>query len=193
MSSSNILSLIGLCHKAGKLEIGEEPVGGAARSRQARLVLVASDAAENSRRRAQHFAEAGAAPWLGLPFTKAELGRVLGRTSCAMAAITDAGFAAALATKLAALDAEQYGETAGMLDVRAKRVQDRQADKRRHEKNLREGKKKPWAPTAPKAAPAAKAARLPQRPAALAQGTAPAAPAPKPRLAPRGRITITKK
>ena len=48
--SNAILSLIGLCKKAGRLEVGEEPVGAAARARHARLLLVASDAAASTRR-----------------------------------------------------------------------------------------------------------------------------------------------
>lgn len=46
---------------------------------------------------AAHFGEAGGALWLQMPFTKAELGEQLGRSSCAMLAVTDFGFAAALA------------------------------------------------------------------------------------------------
>ena len=55
-----LLNLIGLAKKAGKLEVGEEPAGAAARSKHARLILIASDAADNTRRRALHFGEAGA-------------------------------------------------------------------------------------------------------------------------------------
>lgn len=47
----HILSMIGLAKKAGRVEIGEEPVGSAARSRHARVILVASDAAASSVRR----------------------------------------------------------------------------------------------------------------------------------------------
>ena len=51
MSNDPILHLIGLAKKAGKLEIGEEPVGAACRARQAKLVLLAADAAPNTFRR----------------------------------------------------------------------------------------------------------------------------------------------
>lgn len=44
----SILHLVGIAKKAGRLEVGEEPVGAAARARQAKLILVASDAAENT-------------------------------------------------------------------------------------------------------------------------------------------------
>ncbi len=141
----NGLSLIGLAKKAGRLEIGEEPVGAACRARQAKLLVLAGDAAENTLRRAAHFAEAGNAPWVKAPFTKAELGMAVGRTSCAMAALTDAGLAASLLKKLAALDPEQYGETAAALDTKAAKVLKRQKEQRQHEKNVQRGKVKPWA------------------------------------------------
>ena len=79
-----LLNLIGLAKKAGKLEVGEEPVGAAARSKHARLILIASDAADNTRRRALHFGEAGECICLEIPPTKEDLGRALGRTSCAL-------------------------------------------------------------------------------------------------------------
>ena len=94
MPHDPILHLLGLAKKAGRLEIGEEPVGAACRARQARLVLVAGDAAPNTRRRCAHFGEAGNVLWLEVPFSKAELGACFSRTSCALLALTDAGFAA---------------------------------------------------------------------------------------------------
>ena len=42
------MNLIGLAQKAGRLAVGEEPTGAAARARDARLILVAADAAENT-------------------------------------------------------------------------------------------------------------------------------------------------
>ena len=108
MANDPILHLLGLAKKAGRLEIGEEPVGAVCRARQARLVLLAADAASNTYRRAAHFGEVGNVLWLELPFTKEELGFQLGRSSCAMLALTDAGFAAAVSEKLRARDPEKY-------------------------------------------------------------------------------------
>ena len=105
-----LLNLIGLAKKAGKLEVGEEPVGAAARSKHARLILIASDAADNTRRRALHFGEAGECICLEIPPTKEDLGRALGRTSCALLALTDIGFAEAVAKKLAESDEAHYGK-----------------------------------------------------------------------------------
>lgn len=137
-----ILSLLGLAKKAGRLEAGEENVGGAARARAARLILLASDAAENTARRAGHFADAGACPCVRIPADKDALGRAVGRTSCALLAVTDTGFAEAVAKRLAALDAEQYGETAQRLSVKAARAAERKREQARHEKNVRAGGKR---------------------------------------------------
>lgn len=145
-----ILHLLGLAKKAGKLEIGEEPVGGAARARHARVIFMASDAASNSSRRAAHFGETGNVLFLQLPHTKAELGMQLGRSSVAMLAVTDPGFAGAIGDRLALLDPERYGPAAAQLRTKADRYEQRQKEQRQHEKNLRKGKYKPWA------APAAK-------------------------------------
>ena len=138
-----LLNLIGLALKAGKLEIGEEPVGAAARARQARLILIASDAADNTRRRAKHFGDAGECICLEIPAAKEELGRALGRTSCAMAALTDIGFAEAVAKKLAESDEAHYGDAARRLTIKAARAAERRKELKQHEKNLRAGKKKP--------------------------------------------------
>ena len=138
-----LLNLIGLAKKAGKLEVGEEPVGAAARSKHARLILIASDAAENTRRRAKHFGDAGECICLEIPATKEALGKALGRTSCALLALTDIGFAEAIAKKLAESDEAHYGEAAKRLSVKAARAAERRAELKQHEKNLRAGKKKP--------------------------------------------------
>ena len=149
MPNDPVLHLLGLAKKAGRLEIGEEPVGAACRARQAKLLLLAADAAPNTRRRAAHFGEAGGVLWLETPFAKAELGAILGRSSCAMLALTDPGFGAAVGEKLAARDPDKYGPAARQLREKADRALQRQKEQRQHEKNLRQGKRKPWAPPPP--------------------------------------------
>lgn len=152
MPNDPILHLLGLAKKAGKLEIGEEPVGAVCRSRHARLLLLASDAAPNTCRRAAHFGEAGNVLWLQLPHTKDELGFQLGRKSCAMVAVTDFGIAAAIGEKLA-MQSERYAPAAEQLRIKADRALQRQKEKRQHEKNVAMGKKKPWAAPAKESAP----------------------------------------
>ena len=41
---NNVLHLLGLSRKAGRLAVGEAPVGDACRTRTAKLILVAADA-----------------------------------------------------------------------------------------------------------------------------------------------------
>ena len=183
--SNAILSLIGLSKKAGRLEVGEEPVGAAARARHARLLLVASDAAANTRRRCSHFAEAGAVPWAELPFTKEELGGTVGRSSCALVAVTDIGFASSLAAKLSALNPERYGDLAAALDTKAQKALQRQKEQRQHEKNLREGKRKLWA--APPKEQKAKPVKEQQVPDSVRKLPISGSPRPK---GPRGKFTV---
>lgn len=164
----HILSLLGLCKKAGRVEIGEEPVGSAARARKARVILVASDAAAGSVRRAYAFARSGECLCLPIPATKDQLGSALGRTSCAMAAITDIGFANAVVGKLAAADPEQYRSASERLALKAQRARERQQEQRRHEKNLRRGIRRardtsPASPPRPKQASPAPAEHSPRR------------------------------
>ena len=138
--TEQVLSLLGLAKKAGRAEVGEEPVGAAARARKARVILVARDAGPSSQRRAFSFAQSGGCLCLTLPADKDALGRALGRTSVAMCAVTDIGFAGAIAKKLAVMDGEKYGAAAAQLDVKAQRAMERRAEQARHEKNLRQGK-----------------------------------------------------
>ena len=159
---NKVLGLLGLAKKAGQLEVGEEPTGAAARAKDARLLLIASDAAENSYRRLRHFADAGACLYAKLPCTKDELGSALGRTSCAMVAVTDVGFAEAIAKKLAEDNAEVYGEIAEKLRVKAQRAAERRKEMEQHEKNVRTGKKK----AAPKESEEKSAAKTQQKPKA---------------------------
>ena len=150
-----MLSMLGLAKKAGRVEIGEEPVGAAARAKKARVILVAQDAGPSSQRRAFSFAEAGACLCLTVPADKDALGRALGRTSVAMCAVTEIGFAGAVVKKLAAMDPERYGAAAAQLDGKAQRAMERRAEQLRHEKNLRQGKRRihsdkpPEVPAAP--------------------------------------------
>ena len=137
-----ILSMIGLAKKAGLVEIGEEPVGSAARAKHARVILVAGDAAASSVRRAYSFAQSGSCLCLAVDATKDQLGSALGRTSVAMVAVTDIGFAESIVKKLSAMDEGRYGAAAETLRVKARRAAERKAEQLQHEKNLQQGKKR---------------------------------------------------
>ena len=159
--NNHILTLIGLCKRAGMLEAGEEPVEGAARAKDARVLLLAEDAADNTARRVRHFAEMGSCLWLRVPFTKAEMGQILGRSSCAIVAITDIGFACNIVGRLAQVDPVRYDEAYALLQVKAKRAAERKAEMLAHKKNIRTGKVK--RKEAPAEAPAETPAEAPKK------------------------------
>ena len=102
--TDSALSLLGLALRGGNLAVGEEPVREACKTRRARLVLTAADAAQNSADRSRRWAEADGVPWVRLFWGKEALGGALGRKTCAMAALTHRGLAAALAEKLVRTD-----------------------------------------------------------------------------------------
>ena len=131
---------LSLARKAGRIELGEEPVGAAARAKKARLILVASDAGAHSWRRAKSFVAGTAQLCIKVPFTKDELGESIGRTSLAMAAITDPSMALAFVKALG--EPEKYREELEALDKRSQRVLQRQKEQKAHEKNVRKGIKK---------------------------------------------------
>jgi ribosomal protein L7Ae-like RNA K-turn-binding protein len=143
MNENDILRFIGLAKKAGHLEIGEEPVASAARSHAVRLFLVASDASENTARRAMRFQGTGKTVLFRLPYTKEELGDITGRGACALLALTDIGFASSLADKLESLLPDQYGEGAAQLRMQLKSAVLRRQEKARHENKRRQGKRLP--------------------------------------------------
>ena len=133
------LNYLSLARKAGRIELGEEPVGAAARAKKARLILVASDAGDHSWRRAKSFVAGTEQLCMKVPFTKDQLGEAIGRTSLAMAAFTDP--ALALAFLKAMGDPEKYKEALESLDRRTKRIRQRQQEEKNHQRNLRQGRK----------------------------------------------------
>ena len=133
------LNYMGLARKAGLIELGEEPVGAAARAQHARLVIVASDASDHTWRRALSFVSGTQQPCIRVGFTKDELGLAIGRTSLAIAAFTDPALALAFVKALG--QPEKYKAVMEGLDKRTKRVQQRRADEKAHLRNKKQGKK----------------------------------------------------
>jgi len=87
------LRILGLAKKAGLLAIGSESVAEAARLRKAAAILSASDAAERSKKQARRNAEDCGIAHIILPYTKLELGAVIGRGEPGMMAVLDKGLA----------------------------------------------------------------------------------------------------
>lgn len=134
------LNLLSLARKGGRIQLGEEAVGAACRAGHARLVILASDAGGNVTRRANSFVHNSPAPLLCLSFTRDEIGSAVGRSSCAIGAITDVALALAF---VEALDQpEQNSQLLQELQARVQRVQQRKQEEKAHQKNKRYGKKK---------------------------------------------------
>ncbi|MBQ7416025.1 MAG: 50S ribosomal protein L7 [Oscillospiraceae bacterium] len=131
------LNYLALARKGGRVELGEEPVGAAARAGKAYLMIVASDAGDHTWRRAKSFAAGTQQQCIRVAFTKDELGLAIGRTSLAMAAFTDAALALAF---VKALEKPQ-AEVVEALEAKAKRLKSRQQEAKAHQRNVRKGKK----------------------------------------------------
>lgn len=134
----NAIHYLSLARKAGRIEVGEEPTGAAARAGHARLVVVASDAPGNTLRRAKNFVAGTDQQMVVLPFTKDEMGEALGRTVVALAAITDPAMALALLKAME--DDARYGPAMEVLTRKAERLRRHQQEQKAHERNLRKGK-----------------------------------------------------
>ena len=85
----NAIHYLSLAKKAGRIAVGEEAVGAAARACRARLLLVAGDAPAGTLRRARNLVAGSGRPLAVVPFTKEELGTALGKTVVSLAALTD--------------------------------------------------------------------------------------------------------
>ena len=135
-----VLNYLALARKGGRAELGEEPVGAAARALKAHLILVAGDASDHTWRRAKSFAAGTDQQCIRLKATKEEMGFVIGRTSLAIAAITDAPLALALVNAMG--EPEKYAKTIEVLTAKAEKARKRQAEAKAHQRNLRKGGKK---------------------------------------------------
>ena len=83
------LQLLGIARKGGNAVIGDEPVGAAAAGGKARLIILAADAASHTRRRANSYGALHNTPVISIGADKGALGSIFGRSSVAMAALTD--------------------------------------------------------------------------------------------------------
>ena len=134
------LNVLSLARKAGLAELGEEPVGAAAREGHAYLTIVAGDASDHTWRRAKSFTAGTDQQCIRVSYTKDELGMAIGRQELAIAAITDPGMGLSLVESLG--DPVKYKAAIEMLTQKKKRAMQRQKEARAHKKNVRMGKKK---------------------------------------------------
>ena len=134
------LNYLALARKGGMAELGEEPVGATARALKAHLILVASDASDHTWRRAKSYAAGTDQQCIRLEATKDQMGFVIGRTSLAIAAITDVQLALALVKSLG--QSEKYSAALEVLNEKAQKAKKRQAEAKAHQRNVRKGGKK---------------------------------------------------
>ena len=131
------LNYLSLARKGGLAELGEEPVGAAARAGKAYVILVASDASDHTWRRAKSFAAGTEQQCVRMEATKDEMGLMVGRTSLAIAAITDVALALALVKAMPKADPQALE----VLTAKAAKAKKRQAKAKAHARNVRKGKK----------------------------------------------------
>ena len=132
------LNYLALARKAGRAELGEEPAGAAARALHAHVILVASDASDHTWRRAKSFAAGTDQQCVRVPFSKDEMGFAIGRTSLALAAVTDAALALALVQSLPNPDPK----VVEVLEAKVARQRKLQSEAKAHRRNVRKGKSK---------------------------------------------------
>ena len=134
------LNYMALARKAGRIELGEEPVGAAARAQHARLVVVASDASDHTWRRAKSFVAGTQQQCLKVPFDKDQMGQAVGRSALAIAAFTDPAMALAFVKALG--NPEKYAAILENLDIRTQRIRRHQLEEKAHQRNKAMGGKR---------------------------------------------------
>ena len=134
------LNFLALGKKARLVELGEEPVGAITRSGKGYLVVVASDASDHTWRRAKSFVAGTEQQCIRVSFTKEELGFVVGRTSLAIAAFTDAAMAASFIKALP--DVAKHTAALTVLEEKSAKLKQRKNEAKAHQRNVRFGKKK---------------------------------------------------
>ena len=154
------LSLLGLANKAGKLAIGDEAVWDVIRHGSARLIIVAGDAASNTKRRFEVEPGEYHCKRVEITATKAELGGALGRATCAVCALCDIGFTASFLRILTAQnpDDAELKDLYEKMNGRADEINEARREKRKEEKAAERAKARPWA-----AAPAKKQEKKPEK------------------------------
>ena len=138
--SEKSLNLLGMMRKAGAIEIGETNAGAACKGGKAKLLILASDASDNARKRAAQFVNGRKTIMVDVPYTKEEISAKVGAGGCSMAAITDLGFASAFVKGLAETEPEKYTEAAEKLSARYDKAV-RRKKSAADEKKKRQGKR----------------------------------------------------
>ena len=92
MANNNVAFDLGLAQKAGKVASGDFAVRSALKSSKAKLLVVAEDAAPNSKKDMYYLAEVAGVEVVEL-LTRDELGYAIGKAKRTAVVITDTNFA----------------------------------------------------------------------------------------------------
>lgn len=136
---NNAINYIGIAKKAGALKTGETNSGAAVRAGKARVLLLASDASDNARRRAENFVSGTGTPLVSLPYSKEQLSSATGASGCSMAAITDIGLAAVFMSALAESE-PSFKDTAELMAQKSEKALMRKREALAHDRNKKTGK-----------------------------------------------------
>lgn len=108
MINDRVISMLGLAERAGKISSGEFAVEKAVKEGRARLVVIASDVSDNTRKMFQNMCEYYRVP-LEVYSDKKTLGHGIGKEMRASLAVLDQGFADAVRKKMN-IGKEKVGE-----------------------------------------------------------------------------------
>ena len=139
---SKALNYLGIARMSGNIELGEENAKALIKAGKARLLLLAGDASDGVKKRAEGYVYGFRTPVVELPFTKEELGGAVGRAQCAIAAVRDLGLARSMAGALAAEYGERYASVAQALEEKQKRHTERKAAKTVRQRATETGKRR---------------------------------------------------
>lgn len=92
MQNNKVYSMLGLCMKAGKVKSGAFATTDAVKSGKAWLVIVASDASDNTKKEFTNMCSFYEVPYWEYG-TKDDLGRAIGKEERSSIAVCDEGFA----------------------------------------------------------------------------------------------------
>lgn len=108
MVSDRVISMLGLAERAGKIASGEFAVEKAVKSYRAHLVIVASDASDNTKKMFRNMCEYYKVP-MAVYSDKDTLGHGIGKMMRASLAVLDEGFARAVEKQMN-ISKEKVGE-----------------------------------------------------------------------------------
>lgn len=97
--TEKFFAMIGLAKRAGKINIGEDRIKSDIRQNKARLVIIASDASENTKKSIKNSCNYYKVKYIEAE-DKALLGKSIGKEICVAVAVNDENFAKAIENKL---------------------------------------------------------------------------------------------